>query len=204
MSVLEFQEDGHLYRLDGVVIPSNTQILKSEGLCDDQFYTDEGRERGTRVHNACWYLDEGDLIWDSVAAEERGYVRAYEKFKRESGCTVELIETMLWSRSMFATRIDRGVVLNGRRTLIDLKTGAIQPWIEAQLGGQQIAINERIQAGDIKLEPINGHPYYEDRLSLHLHKDGGYRLIPWRSPDATDIFLAALRLYHWKKSHHIN
>ena len=83
--VVHVNEERHEYAIDGVLRPSVTQTLKDAGLTYDQWYTEEARLRGKAVHAACQLLDEDDLDWDSVLPEYRGYVTAWERFKRDSG-----------------------------------------------------------------------------------------------------------------------
>ena len=42
-----FDKETHIYKIDGVVVPSNTQILSETGLVDSSWYTQEGADRGT-------------------------------------------------------------------------------------------------------------------------------------------------------------
>lgn len=202
MSQLQFIEEGHIYKLGDMVLPSNTQLLKGAGLIDDRFYTDAGRERGTGVHTACWYLDEGDLDWETVPAEWVPYVEAFGQFKAQTGFKTDFNELAVWSKAGFATRLDMMGILNGRRALIDIKTGQVQKWVGLQLAGQQIAVNERIQAQDepwtADLEYVSGHPYPEARFALRLDKTGKYKLIPFTNPADLDVFLGVVHLHHWK------
>ena len=63
----EFDEMDHIYRIDGQIIPSITQILKSSGIADTRYYTPQTAERGTAVHEACQFYDEDDLDMESIA-----------------------------------------------------------------------------------------------------------------------------------------
>lgn len=207
---LRFVEEGHKYLLDGKPVVSNTQLLGAEGLIDTTFYTVEGRERGSRVHAACWFIDEGDLDWKTVAEEERGYVKAFERFKRECEWATDFNELAVWGNSIFGTRLDLlgvGVFqVNGeftrRRAVIDIKTGSVPAWVELQLAGQFLAVTERIQASDEPwtehLEYFNGHPYPELRFALQLKKDGKYYLKEYTDPGAMDVFTGLIKTYHWK------
>lgn len=211
MSRLRFQEDAHVYTLDGVVIPSNTQVLTAEGLIDKTFYSEDGRERGTRVHAACWFADEGKLDWDTVAEDERGYIRAFEKFKRESEWITDFNELPVWGSPGFGTRLDLlgvGVFKVGdtflrRRAVVDIKTGVVPPWVGLQTAGQKMAVVERIQAQDeawsAHLEYINGHPYPELRFALKLNRNGTYRLKEFNDPAEEPIFSGYVHAHHWKK-----
>lgn len=209
MSRLKYFEDGHRYELDGQPIPSNTQILKAEGLVNDAFYTPDGRDRGIHVHAACWYLCEKKLDWKTVAEEETGYVKAFEKFLKENQFQIDYNELPVWGSPGFGTRLDLMGVgefqINNdfrlRRVIIDIKTGAVPPWVELQLAGQMLAVKERIQAEDegwAFLHEVNGHPYPEMRFALQLNKNGKYRLKEFNDPTAEDVFRGLVHAHNWK------
>lgn len=211
MSRLQYIEDGHRYLLDGRPIPSNTQALKAEGLINDMFYTPDGRDRGINVHTACWYLDDGSLDWDSVSPDEKGYVKAFERFRLETEWKTDFNELPVWGSPGFGTRLDligRGMFqVNGvflrRRAVIDIKSGSVPNWVELQLAGQSLAVKERIQTQDEEwthhIEYENGHPYPELRFALQLKKDGKYRLKEYTNPNAEDVFRGLIHAYHWKE-----
>lgn len=210
ISRLRFVEEIHQYFLDGKPIPSNTQLLKSEGLIDDTFYTIDGRERGSRVHVGCWYADDGSLDWDSVLEEEKPYIQAFLRFKRETEWTTDFNELPVWASPGYGTRLDllgTGVFqVNGeftrRRAVIDIKTGVAGKWVGWQTGGQMRAVKERIQAQDEEwtkhLEYFNGHPYPELRFALELKKDGRYKLKPFTDPVEETEYTGLVHIYHWK------
>lgn len=204
MPRLEFQEAGHLYLLDGLPIPSNTQILKAERMVDDRFYTDAGRERGVNVHNACWFLDEDDLDWSTVSDEEKGFVEGFGEFKVKTGFKTDFNELAVWGNSLFATRLDLIGVLNGVRVIIDLKTGQVDRWVGLQLAGQQIAITDRIRENQepwvSKLSRIDGHPYPVKRFALKLNKNATYKLIPFPDNSEMDVFNGLVRTHHWRRA----
>src|SRR3989338_2196847 len=95
--MLTFDEENHLYCFEGKPVQSVTQILKSAGLIDDQWFTEAARRRGQYVHEAAQYLDEEDLNWENVDPILQPYLRAYEKFKAETGFIPILIEKRLYN-----------------------------------------------------------------------------------------------------------
>lgn len=209
MPRLVFHEEGHRYELDGQPIPSNTQILKSEGLINDMFYTPDGRDRGIFIHAACWYSCEGALDWDTVKPEHVNYIEAFERFVIESEFHVDYNELPVWGAPGFGTRLDvlgtgqfqvNGVFCR-RRVIVDIKTGSVPAWVGLQLGGQMSAVKERIQAQDegwTHLEEINGHPYPEIAFALQLNKNGTYRLKEFNDPTAEDTFRGLVYAHNWK------
>ena len=115
MSVLEFQESTHTYTLDGVRVPSVTQILKPMysfyGVPDEVLQAKA--ELGTNVHRACELLDNDDLDEDSeegLAALEpiAGYLAGYKKFKADKKPVVIANEQRLYHPlHKYAGTIDR-------------------------------------------------------------------------------------------------
>jgi hypothetical protein len=71
----------HVYMLMGKQIPSTSAILApyKPKYQPDPMYA----HRGTIVHMACHYLDDGGVDHESVVKDYRGYVDAYRKFKEE-------------------------------------------------------------------------------------------------------------------------
>lgn len=203
MRRLEFDPAQHRYTLEGRGLRSNTQILKATGLVDGRFYTDAGRERGTRVHREVQREEEGDLVMDRLPDDIRPRVGAYLDFKKDTGFRAELVEFPIWSDTHgYATTGDLVGMLNGRRVIIDVKTGAVAKWNGLQLAGQDMALGERIHAGDagINLEWVGGTPYPGDRFILQLKADGRYKLHPFRDPADHATFLGAVVLNHWAEA----
>lgn len=211
-SQLEFSAEDHSYRLRGEVIPGNTFLLEWDGWIDKTWFTPESRDRGTRVHTACWFQDEGDLDWDTVLLDERGYVEAFIRFKREMGWVSDVNEFRTWSEIGFATTPDlMGVMenyrLGPRRAVCNLKTGQISKWVDLQLAGEFLATRERIQAQDEewthRIEDLNGHPYPEHRFALQLFRDGRYKLYEAEDPSDEIVFAGIVQKYHWAQKNRI-
>lgn len=188
-----FDPEAHEYRLDGRVLVSVTQVLERAGLVDAAWFTEESRRRGTAVHAATHYLDEGDLDIESVDPAIEGYVLAYERFKREARFRPDIIEVPAYqSRWLYAGTPDRIVLGGGEvipRCVLDLKTGAPEPWHALQL------------AAYANLQP---EPFRFARLSLYLRDDWSYRLHEWpRAEYLSDltVFLGALNVANWKGRH---
>lgn len=90
--MLEFDELTHRYTLAGERLPSVTQILQASGLID--FSKIPGpillgaKARGTAVHKALHYYNEGDLDVEEFCAmfpEYAPYVEAWIQFRATSG-----------------------------------------------------------------------------------------------------------------------
>ncbi len=181
-----FDKATHTYRIDGVIVPSNTQVLAEAGLVDLRWYTDEGRERGSAIHLAAQLIDEEDLDCLSVDPRFAGRVRAYERFKIESGFVPNLIEIPYYNYPQrYGTTIDRTGSLPKRgEILLELKTGQVEAWAGLQLALQNECLEKRLP-----------------RFALELREDGTYRLHEFTDPNDRNVALAACAIVHWKRNH---
>ena len=161
--------------------PRVTDILKSAGLIDTTWFTDEARARGTAVHLACQYLDEGCLDEATVAEEIRPYLAAYQRFRAE-------VITGEW------TAIEQPVyheTLRYRGTpdrvfgswLYDIKTGGPLAWHGPQLAAYAACL-----------------PEITRRIGLYLSVDGGYNLVEYKDRDDWKVFQAALTVHNFKEA----
>lgn len=189
---LTFDPETHTYTLDDLTVPSVTEVLRGAGLIAGSAYADtRALARGTAVHSACHYLDEGDLDEASVSREIEPYVRAYRRFLADSGFKVGEIERRVWSRLHgFAGTLDRTGELCGRQVLFDIKSGPAEEWHSAQLGGYAIALAE-----SCGLRVVS-------RFCLHLAADGKFSIREYHAPDSHRQFLAALAA--WRQHGHCN
>jgi hypothetical protein len=120
---VEFQEDGHIYTLDGVTLPSVTGILKAEGFIDDGFFDEYSRKRGQYVHRATHLDDMGELDEEMLDPVLAPYLEGWRKFKRESGFIVEQSEVSMCSKTyLYAGTPD----VIGHFPTGNLKRGAVE------------------------------------------------------------------------------
>lgn len=130
---IEFDERKHEYRVDGVRKRSVTQIITLSGEVDDRWFTTEARDRGTLVH-AC--VASGQ--YDERVAE---YLHAWRLFEEQLKPRVLFREEKVYHDTLdYCGTLDLLCVLNGARTLIDIKTGATQPQHGLQLAGYRLAL----------------------------------------------------------------
>lgn len=182
-----YDPETHTYSVNGIELPSVTEILQSAGLVNTAFYTEESAWRGSVVHACCQYDDEGDLDEASVPEEAKGHLDAWRRFKLETGIRkFDGIEQPLFSPS-YAGIPDRTGIRDGRRFVLDIKTGVLSPWVRLQLVGYGHLIEP--------YRPI-------DRIAVRLNKNGRYQseefpIASWRVDLRT--FLNALQISHWKK-----
>lgn len=169
-------------------LPRVTEILKEAGLIDTTWMTEHGRERGTAVHLACQYYDEGTLDYGSITPEIEGYLRAYDAWKQAAG-----VEGFEWiecpqqdPRGLYRGTPDR--ILSTRpRVIWDLKSGGYLPCVSLQLAAYVNMMKD---------------PWSYDRNALYLSSDGTYTVKQFpKSEYQTDlnVFLSALNVVTWKR-----
>jgi hypothetical protein len=190
---LQFDEETHVYSVNGVRIPSVTQVLQDVGIVDYSFIPAEQRElylaRGRRVHAMTHFDDEGDLDEGTVAEDERGYLEAWRRFRGQHCPTPMLrIEKRYFHPTYrYAGTIDR---LTAAITLIDAKSGHTPWWVGVQLAayGELVQLNEGVTVGR--------------HIAVELHEDGTFRecreLVSNHRANL-NTFYAALRIYHAKQ-----
>ena len=184
----EFDEEKHEYRKDGVLLPSVTQILISQGLIDTTYFKPEHRDRGTRVHTACEILDMGEEPGDDPTIT--GYLDAYRKF-RSDNTDIKWIfseQSFYHPIHLFAGRPDRvGQIGRAGSVILDIKTGGYYPSYSVQLAGYAQFF---IQAQALQL------------LTLQLSPEGKYKLRQADNPiESHNTFISALNLWRWKQQH---
>mgnify|MGYP001569947541 CR=1 FL=1 len=191
MADLQFYEETHTYRYGGKVVPSVTQVLQAEGISDFSMVPADVLEtacaRGNAVHLATQYLDEGRLDWSTVGEGLAGYLAAWERFKEECRVEVLEIERRVYYSMGYAGTLDRVLLMQRMRWLIDIKSGAPTPAAAIQTAAYQFAHPDK--------DKINR------RAAVQLNADGTYKLHQY-DPDSMhdlNIFIAALTIYEYKR-----
>ena len=129
--MLEFDEQTHTYRIDGLKIPSVTQIISDAGLtgidASDPAVQAAG-QFGTAVHKMTELHDAGTLDVATVADELFPYLNAWEKFIYETKAKLHESEMKLYHPvHLYAGTFDRTAFINDKLTLIDIKTSQKAP-----------------------------------------------------------------------------
>ena len=125
---LTYDDETHAYQLDGRPVPSVTEIVS---IITARKYSEtnpammaQAQRRGTEVHELCEMIDYGVEPEElDVPPELVGYVNAYLTFLRDYVPEWEYAEKMV-STLEYAGRVDRIGIINGRRTIVDIKTTA--------------------------------------------------------------------------------
>ena len=190
---IEFDPEKHIYRLDGVVVPSVTQIMESAGLsqrplCDLETL-EIARQRGVAVHKAINIICGGQEP-QGVDPRIEGYVRAFRAFMQESRFKVIRSEIVLASeRHRYAGTADLVGWWGSDRALVDVKTGQPSPLVAVQLAGYRMLWRENFQDQRIRR-----------CMSLWVREDGSYRLDEKEVFGAESAFQSALNIHRYKES----
>jgi len=186
--MITFDAERHRYTDNGVNIPSVTTILGAVGLPNLSMVGKEdlkrAAERGTAVHSATEFDDEGELDESSLSEEISMYLEGYRRFKSESGFEIIEIEKRIYHPVLkYAGTLDRYGILNGKRVVLDIKSGVFDP---LSVGPQTAAYAEAYT--DLKCY----------RYALQLKDDGTYKLHKLTNSNDFNIFLSALNIWKWR------
>lgn len=179
------QDEPRAYLSRGVVYRSVTDRIHQAGFGPDfsmvnPIVMEDACRRGSMVHLACQYFNEGDLDLVTVDEQIRGYVDGYIKFTQECPIKPIAIEKKMISKTLnLGGTPDLVCFLAGRRAIIDLKTS------------QTLGKDAGLQTAGYKVLWEDNFPnkmIYE-RYGLKLKNDGTYKLIPHTDFDDEIAFL---------------
>lgn len=192
---LDFDPAGHVYRLDGAVVPGVTTVIAS--LYDfssiPAWILDRKSAIGRAVHLATELYDDGDLDEESVDPVVRPYLDAWIRFRKETGCAVLHSERQMSDPLLrYAGTVDRVLAFGSVRWIADIKsTVVLDPAVGVQTAGyKRLAIAEGLADESAK------------RAAVQLRPDGTYRFVPYEKPDDERCFLSLLNVYHWRQKNH--
>lgn len=189
--MLKFDPETHSYSVAGRRVLSVTQILELAGVIDYSRLPRDVREfslaRGSAVHLATQFDDEGILDEESVDPEIVGYLNAWRNFRSETGWESFRIEERQYHPAYgYAGTIDRvGAFQGGGLNVLDIKTGKAPGWVALQLA-----------AYSCLAELLDTRPTF-GRVSVELHGDGSYKVETYSVSDRRrhlSDFLACLRV----------
>ena len=189
----EYNEERHEYRIDGIKIPSVTQILKANGLSDFSMVNPDILERakqfGLAVHKGCELHDLKTLDRDSLCDPLVPYIAQWQRFITNFKVQILDIEKRFWStKYRFGGCLDRVAIINGKLTLVDIKTTtSINPTTAIQVAGYSLLYNEGRKFRD----------KIKSRWCVHL-KEKTYELQEYKDVRDEQIFMACLTVANYK------
>lgn len=200
---LTFDPRAHVYRFNGHVRPSVTQILFSWSPISrlDPEMLAAAAALGTDVHDATALDDRRELDEESVDELVAPFLRAWRRFRAETGFEPTSVEEMIYNATHgFAGTLDREGRFSGKwyapypsnageNALLEIKTGAKDPTHALQTAAYWTT---------------RGHKRRTLRGAVYLRPDGSYAL-EWFTQHARDwaTFLAAVARHQWKLTHGI-
>lgn len=164
--------------------PHVTEVLSRAGLIETEWFRSFDLARGSALHAATHYLDEGDLDWKTVDPVISGRLRSYQQFlsdlRPENLLVEERVHHPLYR---YQGRLDRLVCIGGRHGVLDLKGPSKAAWQGLQLAAYAACFGVPLA-----------------RWSLHL-SDERYLLVEHRERTDWGVFTAALSVVSWRKKH---
>ena len=190
MSELEFDAVSHAYKVNGVAVPSVTQILADVRLIDlsmvPQVFFARACEFGGVVHQATDYSDRGILDENSIDKEVLSNVKAWRAFISDHDVKIFEVEKRVYSKKFkFAGTLDRVGLVGGELCIIDIKTGVKQRAYACQTAAYALAYTE-----------MTGEKI-RDRYCVYL-LENSYKVDKHTDRLDENMFLNALSLYNYK------
>ena len=204
-SVLSFDPAAHVYRVDGIAVPSVTALLEAAGISPDYSRVNatvlqHARRRGLHV-DLCADLDDADdLDWSSVDPECVGYVNAWRCFKADTGYQPLASQVIVYHPEwQYAGTTDSVGELDGVVTVVERKaTARMAASYALQTAGYAADGLYTAPPGGGRLEPVTwGQP---QRLGVHLQRSGKYDLVRYDDPADLSAWLGVVALARWRKA----
>src|SRR5262245_32570390 len=200
---LVMERTTHAYFLEDVRCPSNTQVLKAQGLIRlngvPPDILERARQRGSDVHQLIHYANEGDLDETSIDPQYAGYLRAWRQCVLERRLTPLLCEYRIASRRhRIAGTLDLLCESDGEGWLFDYCTGVLEKLAKhLQTAGYLGMAYEWAQSeGDRRLAEVLARHTRWRRAGVRLRSNGTFRVVEY--PNATDYarFLTLAAAWH--------
>ena len=186
--MLTFDEATHTYTLDGIQLPSVTEVTRFcayDYKSDRPWLAEAAARRGTAVHEACALIDYGEEPEETP--EIAGYLKAYRRFLKDWKPEWKLIECPIADRNMkMAGTMDRFGIIHNAPAILDIKTGQLH---DAALIAQLTAY-ANLWLYQLEDDPL---PPFPSLYALKLSKDGTYELR--EIPCNLDLLYACLAIH---------
>lgn len=191
---LKFEEERHLYWLNGEEIPSVSTVMKpiSSSVYGevDAEVLNRAAARGTAVHQAIeTYLNFG---FEDIPFSCRTYLDAFIQFYEDYRPEVVSTEFQMYHKYLrYAGTCDLLATIEDKLWLIDYKTSYK---VEKMLTRVQLeAYRKALATHGIKVE---------GKAILHLQKSGKYKFVPheMNDPVSWEVFTASKKVYDYIKN----
>lgn len=202
-----FDEQVHIYRMDGMPVPSVTKFISkppSEDLLYNQNFI-RATQRGTDTHAymedvLCQITGQPRPEETPVVYEEiKGYCRAVDQFVSDSGYIPIYSELRVHSHAHhFAGTMDILALhpKDGKLAIVDGKTVAkLQPYTGLQLAGYAFCFHEMF--GKLIKEKV------KHREALWLQSNGNYTIVPYKNKSDESVMLCKLVSHQWDQANGI-
>ena len=187
---LTFEEQNHIYRLNGSEIPSVTTLMRPLSDANysgiDPAVLDMAAKRGTIVHNAIENYVQFGI--EDVDAKYAGYFEGFKEWWNLVKPEPLKTEQKLYHKILrYAGKADLICLIDGRLTLVDYKTSA---QVNRKLCAVQLEGYDRgLESHGIKID---------DRLILHLTRDGYEQVRFPRSQKCYSVLSALITLHNYE------
>lgn len=194
-----FEAETHSYYLGDRRLTSVSEIIQSAGLKDFSMIRpdvmERAADRGTAVHAACHFIDQDDLDWATVSHEIEPYVRAWERFKLDTGIMEfsDIEKPQYHATFGFAGTPDRIIAsypisAPPERLVIDIKT-----YKPDAVTGVQLAAYSFLRFGP---QPAWNEP---QRWGVWLKEDGKYQIVEFKDRGDEAVFFACKTIHDFKR-----
>ncbi len=189
--------DDHRYFLGDAELIGVTAALQEGGLADftAPWFSEAVKLRGQFVHAAIALEIEGALDDDALDPALVPYLAGWQRFVAETGVTVEYSEQPVCDVALGLAGTLDAIVCHPkdfgtrRREVIDIKP-ALYPSVGPQTAAYALMARHLYDA-----------PMYFTRAALVLPGDGTYQRAPLTDRTDDALFLAALRVVHFRRAH---
>lgn len=188
---LAFSEADHIYRLNGVIIPSVSKII--EPVSNAAYGTinpvvlQNAADRGTTVHKAIEDYNNYGIM--DIEKNLSGYADAYTNWYEMRMPEVEQCEVRIYHKVMrYGGMADLLARIDGKRWLIDYKTS--YKVVDKTYRLQLEAYVQALASLGVQVD---------EKMVLHLTRDGGFEEVfyPIKDAEAWRVFGACKSIYDY-------
>lgn len=195
MPQIDFDPVTHTYKIDGRILPSVTQVLESVGISDFSMVSPDvlrdAQQLGTDVHRLLELYDKGTIDYDTVSDYIAPYLPPWVDFLETTGAKIIEIEKKVYcERYQYVGTLDRILEINGKLSVLDIKTGGNQLSHSIQTAAYLQAYNKD------RRKKFDRYTWYVDTEK----KKQKWKLVKNDDPNDINIFLSALTVCKFKRN----